>query len=192
MFFKKKKDEFTSWLKGQFLTLEKGIADSGRQFDELDKKMGQLHAAVQKHDMAIEDLLDVLEENSSDEKERKERFREYEQNECRLLELFEMYQEQFWNLKRFAEKKDDAWSSQMALMEENLKRSLKLCGIHLIQECGTEADYDLYEIIQTIDTEDPRQEGKIAEIYRCGYLYKGKVKKKAQAAAYKRKETQEI
>lgn len=191
MFFKKKDKEFTTWLKERFHKLETGIAGGNRQLADLNGNMEQFRSALQKHDMAIEDLLDEWAEKKSEEKDIKERFREYEQNECRLLELFEVYQDQLWDMKRFAGTKDDAWASQITLMEDNLKHYLRLCGIDIINECGVEADYSLYEVIKAVDTTDSGKDGQIAEVYRCGYLYKGKVKRKAQAAAYKRSEQEE-
>lgn len=151
----------------------------------LNQKLSQLQSSVHKHDMAIEDLLDSWEERQSEETHIRNQFREFEQNEQHLLALFDAYQEQFWNLKRFANAKDEAWSAQISLMEENLERSRRLCGIAMINECGTAVDYDLHEVIEVTDTADPTKDKRVAVVYRCGYLYKGTVIKKAQVAAYR-------
>jgi len=62
--------------------------------------------------MVIEDLLDTWEERQSTEDNAKKRFHEYEQNEQHLLNLFDAYQAQFWNLKWFADTKDEIWSDR--------------------------------------------------------------------------------
>lgn len=67
---------------------------------------------------------------------------------------------------------------------KNLEYYRQLCGISVIGELEAEIDYDLYEIIEAVDTKNPEQGKRIAEVYSCGYLYKGKVKKKARVSAY--------
>lgn len=167
-----------------------------QHFDQMDTHMthhlnkiethfSQMHSDVHKHDMAIEDLLDEWAEKKSDEDDIKAHLKEAGQTEKLLLELFEAYQEQFWNLKHYAASKDESWSSQISLMEKNLEHCRRSCTIHMIQDCGVSVDYDLHEVIEAIDTTDPSLDKTVAQIYRCGYLYKGKVIKKAQAAAYR-------
>ena len=152
---------------------------------QLENRFSQLHSYVHKHDMAIEDLLDEWAEKKSDEEDVMARLQESAQTEKLLLELFESYQEQFWNLKHYAAAKDESLTAQVALMEKNLEHYRRSCAISMIQECGVSVDYDLHEVIEAVDTADPALDKTIAEIYRCGYLYKGKVRKKAQAAAYR-------
>lgn len=152
---------------------------------QLESRFDRLHSDVHRHDMAIEDLLDEWEDKKSDEEDVKEQLMEASQTEKLLLALFEAYQEQFWNLRHYAASKDETWTAQLALMEKNLERFRRSCAISVIQDCGVHVDYDLHEIIEALDTKDPAQDKTIAEIYRCGYLYKGKVQKKAQACAYR-------
>lgn len=185
MFFKKKEEAAFGRLEEKMKSLEDSIASENRQFADLTEKISRLQTTVQKHDMAMEDLLEEWEERRSDEKEVKERSREQEQNEHRLLALFEAYQEQFWSLRRFANTKDEAWSAQMDLMEQNLDHCRRLCGIDMIDKCGEIVDCDLHEVIQTTETKDADKDRRIATVYGCGYLYKGKVKKKARVAVYR-------
>lgn len=153
--------------------------------NSMNQNFSQLHSDVHKHDMAIEDLLDEWAEKKSDEDDVTARLQESAHTEKLLLELFEAYQEQFWNLKHYAVSKDEALTAQVALMEKNLEHYRRSCAISIIQECGVSVDYDLHDVIEAVDTTDPALDKTIAEIYRCGYLYKGKVRKKAQAAAYR-------
>lgn len=153
--------------------------------NSMNQNFSQLHSDVHKHDMAIEDLLDEWAEKKSDEDDVTARLQESAQTEKLLLELFEAYQEQLWNLKHYAASKDEALTAQVALMEKSLEHYRRSCAISIIQECGVSVDYDLHDVIEAVDTTDPALDKTIAEIYRCGYLYKGKVRKKAQAAAYR-------
>lgn len=204
MFFKRKKqDDLYQQLESQLLALSQEVAASnealeglsqkangldglGQGISSLEQKISQLHSDVHKHDMAIEDLLDEWEEKKSDEESVNACLQEAERTESLLLGLFEAYQEQFWNLKHFAlTKEEGTWAAQIALMEKNLELYRRSCAITVIQECGVDVDYGLHDIIEAIDTTNPAKDKTIAEIYRSGYLYKGKVKKKAQAAAYR-------
>lgn len=103
------------------------------KLEEIEQNIGQLRTAVQKHDMAIEDLLEKWEAKESEKDSVRGQLLKYEQSEDALLALFESYQEQFWNMKRFAEKKEEAWSAQTALMEQKLERCRQLCGSSI---CG--------------------------------------------------------
>ncbi|MBD5458967.1 MAG: nucleotide exchange factor GrpE [Lachnospiraceae bacterium] len=189
MFFTKQHSALLSRLEEKIQTLEQGIAAQKMQLDtqlgDISQNIVKLQTSVHKQDMAVEDLLEEWNDKQSDAEHIKRQFREYEQNEHRLLELFEAYQEQLWNLKRFAEEKDESLAAQLSLMEKKLEHYRQLCGISMIGECGTEVDYDLYEVLEAVDTEDEGKDRTVVCVYRCGYLYKGKVIKKAQAAVYR-------
>ena len=212
MFFSRKKQEefFQKWeehfyssentlqkLEKNFRLLENDIqktnkeaAEKNSQLETVSQNVTALQSTIQKHDMAIEDLLEEWEEKRSDEEIVQKQLSDYSQSEKQLLELFEAYQEQFFNLKRFADSKDAVWAKQIALMEKTLEHYRRLCGICMIEECGIKVNYDLHEVIEAVDTTDSSKDKTIAAIYRCGYLYKGKVKRKAQVGAY-RSETKE-
>lgn len=199
MFFKNKTETLLKELEEKFQTLDQKITTGNHQvnevnqtittgnhqINEMNQTIKQLQTIVQKHDMAIEDLLDEWNEKESEENSVKEQIQEYKNNERHLLELFEVYEEQFFSIKRFAiNTKEEAFTEQLSLMKKNLEHYQKLCGITIIEQCGVEVDYDLHEVLEVIDTHDPSKDKIIADIYRYGYLYKGKVMKKAQVAAY--------
>jgi len=172
-------------LDNKFDSLEQNIITENENLKEINQQISTLTSSVHKHDMAIEDLLDEWEEKRSDECSTQKLLKESGQNEQQLLELFEAYQEQFWNLKRFADTKDEAWAAQMTLMEKKLEHCRQLCGISIIGESGIEVDYNLHEVIEAVDTSNPGQDKIIADVYHCGYIYKGRVQKKAAVSAYR-------
>ncbi|MCI9378997.1 MAG: nucleotide exchange factor GrpE [Eubacterium sp.] len=184
MFFKDKDEVLLKKLGAKFQVLESGMASTKGQLEDLGQNISKLQTAIHKHDMAIEDLLEEWEEKRSQEEEAKEQFSAFKRERNAFLELFEAYQEQFWNLKRFAEGKDETWAAQIVLMERNLEHYRQMCGITVIAEYGTRVDYDLHEVIETVETENPVLDKTVADIYSCGYIYKGNVKKKARVAAY--------
>lgn len=193
MFFKKKNQnellnkiyDKLDILEGNIDSLNQCIAKDDKNLENINQNIAVLQSAVNKHDMAIDDLLDEWEEKSSDESSTQKLLQECRQNENQLLELFEAYLEQFWNLKHFADTKGEAWADQMTLMGKKLEHYHQLYGISVIKECGVEVDYNLHEIIKAVDTPEPGQDKTVAEIYHCGYIYKGKVRKKATVSAYR-------
>lgn len=189
MFFTKQHSALLNRLEEKIQTIEQTVTGQRTQLDvqisDIKQNIAKLHTSVNKQDMALEDLIEEWGDRKSDEENINAQIREYAQNERRLLELFEAYQEQFWNLKRFVKEKDEFWNSQFDLMEKNLEHHRQLCGINIIGECGTEVDYDLYEVIEVIDTDDMDKDRTIAGVFRCGYLYRGNIIKKAQASVYR-------
>ena len=62
MFFKKKEEAAFGRLEEKMKSLEDSIASENRQFADLTEKISRLQTTVQKHDMAMEDLLEEWEE----------------------------------------------------------------------------------------------------------------------------------
>ncbi len=179
------KKRYEELLEKKFQVISGRMQENSEKLEEIGRCIEQLRTAVLKHDMAIEDLLEKLEENESEREESGKQILECRQSEKLLLELFESYQEQFWNLKRLAGEKDETWSAQMTLVGTKLEHCRQLCGISIIEESGTEVNYDLHEVIEAVDTVQQEQDRLVAEVISWGYLYKGKVMKKAKVAAYR-------
>ena len=167
---------------------EKKADDKDNQIETISQNLTNLQSSIQKHDMAIEDLLDEWEEKRSDEEMVQKQLLDHQKNEKQLLTLFEAYQEQFFNLKRFLDTKNTTWAEQIGLMEKTLEHYRQLCGIIMIEECDIAVDYDLHEVIEAVSTTDSSKDKTVAAIYRCGYLYKGEIKQKAQVSAYRLEE----
>lgn len=178
------KKRYEELLETKFQVISGRMQENSEKLEEIGRCTEQLRTAVLKHDMAIEDLLEKLEENESEREKSEKRILECRQTEKLLLELFESYQEQFWNLKRLAGEKDEAWAAQMALVGAKLEHCRQLCGISIIEKGGIEVNYDLHEVIEAVDTVRQEQDRLVAEIISWGYLYKGRVMKKAKVTAY--------
>lgn len=195
MFWKNKNTERITELEekldAKLDALTQRILDENVKLAEVSGNLDKLQRLVQEQGMSIEDLLEEWSERTVLEDELRTQLREGEEEEQHLLQLFEAYQEQFHNLQRFARGRDEAWTAQIAMMERRLEHYRQACGISLVGECGTEVDYDLHEVIEAIETAQPDQDRKIADVYRGGYLYKGKIKRKAQVAAYKFRDSDE-
>lgn len=156
--------------------------------ERLEKLSGEIlqnRADIRKHDMALEDCLDALAEQQESETQSQKRIRELEDAQEKLLRVVESYQEQMWDMRRYAAKNDPAWLSQLELSESAVKGKMISGGITLIDETGVEVDYRYHEVIEVRDTAEALKARTVAEIFYPGYAYKGMVKKKAKVAAYR-------
>lgn len=184
MFGKNKYTQQIIRLEEKISALEQDVANGNAQHADIGRSLDQLCRSVREQGMSVEDLLEEWNEKKSSEDSGREKLRQCAQDERNLLELFEAYQEQFWSMKRFADANDEAWAVQMGMMEKELERCRQRCGISVIGRCGETVDYDLHEVIEAVGADSPELDKKIADVYRCGYLYKGRVQRKAQVAAY--------
>lgn len=163
---------------------EQLLRDGNSRLDDASSRLGQLQRGVREQGMSIEDLLEEWGERNAAADNLSAQLRERDEERKLLFELFEAYQDQLRNLRRFAEGKDDAWAAQIAMMEDGLERYRRSCGICLTGERGETVDYDLHEVVEVVDTDQPESDRKIADVYSNGYLYRGVVQKKARVVAY--------
>ena len=162
-----------------------GNAREQELLDALSQQIRQTGTDVRKHDMALEDCLDVLEEQREEETQSQKKIAELESGQEKLLQVLDAYQEQVWNMMRYAAEHDPAWVAQIDLIRNAVRGKQISGGISLIEETGVRVDYALHEVIEIIDTAEEERAQVIAEIYHPVYVYMGVVKKKAKVAAYR-------
>ena len=162
-----------------------GNAREQELLDALSQQIRQTGTDVRKHDMALEDCLDVLEEQREEETQSQKKIAELESGQEKLLQVLDAYQEQVWNMMRYAAEHDPAWVAQIDLIRNAVRGKQISGGISLIEETGVRVDYALHEVIEIIDTAEEERAQVVAEIYHPGYVYMGVVKKKAKVAAYR-------
>lgn len=150
----------------------------------LSKDVKQNGTDISRHDMALEDCLDMLEEWGKERVYEQKQRQSLEQEREKLLQMLGTYQEQLWNMKTYAEKNDSAWHQQLLLVEKVVQEKMVFSGITAIDRTDCVVNYELHEVIELIDTEDMNRDRTVAVVYRPGYLYRGEVRKKAQVAAY--------
>lgn len=184
MFFRKKVPAVTltqEW-EDRFQNLEHIVS---KNLEQVVQDVGQLRASANKHDMSIEDMLETWEEKEERENELRDAIKNLQETEQKLLSVFEIYMDHFFDMKHFAETRDEEWMRQMKLMDVQSEHCRKLSGIEVVDRPLVHVDYDLHEVIKVVPTEDAELDQKVASVYRCGYLYKGKVMRKAQVCAYR-------
>lgn len=153
--------------------------------EKLSQDVRQAGSDVRRHDMALEDCLEALEEQQEAEKQGQKQVRKLEAEQEKLLKLLAVYQEQLWGMKRYAEQKDPAWLTQLELVEKAAEGSRLSCGIAWIEETGVQVDYELHEVIEARAVSQEQMDMRVAEVYSPGMICQGSVRKKARVAAYR-------
>lgn len=153
--------------------------------EKLSQDVRQAGSDVRRHDMALEDCLEALEEQQEEEKQSRKQIRKLEAEQEKLLKLLAVYQEQIWGMKRYAGQKDPAWLSQLELVEKAAEGSRQSCGIMWIEDTGVQVDYELHEVIEARAVSREQMDMQVAEVYSPGMVCRGSVVKKARVAAYR-------
>ena len=182
-FFEKRKEAevFHKQIMEQLHVLTKEIQVEKNVLDALCKEVKQNGTDISRHDMALEDFLELLEETKEDT----EHIKKQEEERESLLGLITVYQEHFWNMRRYARINDDRWYQQLLLVAQKMQEQMHSCGIAVIEEEGGMVNYELHEAIEVKDTDDINKDRMIAAVYRPGYLYQGKVRQKASVSVYR-------
>jgi len=172
--------------------------------EKLEKELKQLTTAANRHDIAIEDLLDSWEEMQTAQKEEagktvsilkelSDRDRKMAtEREKSLLDLLMQTQDQLFALQKAAsDAGTEEWIRQFALADRKLGAARLPAGFQVIADNMIPVDYGLHEVINLTETDDPALKHFVAEIYTCGYVYQGKVLRKASISAFRLSEATE-
>ncbi len=172
-------------------------ADTQSSADEALKRLDGLHDSVGKHDMAIQDMLDSWEEWQDSLKDAMERLigaaglrREIDtalERENRLLSAMIAYHDQMYALRRATA--GSPWERQIHMVEEKTAPMRADCGLQVIDAVGESYNYALHDVAGVVEAGTPADNMRIADVYTCGYIYCGKVVRKAGVAVYQYKGT---
>ena len=181
---------------------------------KLEEKLGEgagkqndltiLGDKINRHDLAIGDLVDSLEEMMTEQQDRQQALtgelrdrnekeaRDAARREERLLALAIAYQEQLFALENAAAFAEDlSWIRQIRSAGEKILSASVPAGFQRIGQKGETFSYDLHEAIETQETADPLMSMTIAEVYTCGAMYQGRVIRRAKVAVYRAPDTEE-
>ncbi|MBQ9009673.1 MAG: nucleotide exchange factor GrpE [Clostridia bacterium] len=170
------------------------MPELSRQADVFDQ-LKSLTTSISRHNMAIEDLIESLEETNEDQQslvddvkdllKRQKDFRlaSLEDENDALLALALSYQDQL-SLLEGAAQSDPVWGHQFELVRQKMTAPLENAGLFVVDEANVPVNYDLHEVIERVDTTDPALHFCVAEVYTPGYVFNNKVLRKAKISAY--------
>ncbi|MBQ1994287.1 MAG: nucleotide exchange factor GrpE [Lachnospiraceae bacterium] len=196
MFFKSDKKKKKSML-------ETGIR-------EIDSKISKiLRLLEQQNDKAVFDNDKIFEQNTSilkalrgqtdsledflDEQNQLDKIqRETEQKLKKMACLVGKKSAQLYQIKQqlindpdISDEVRQAWTAQFQMMDDMLKKETAECEIYEFGNEGDSIDFEMVEILKVIDTDDLKLKGTIARVNERGYMYQGKIIKKAIVEAYR-------
>lgn len=178
--------------------------NNAQSAEQVAQRLTELSGAANRHDMAIEDLLDSWEELQ--EKQTREaqtlasalqEASAREQKEARAREtallkaLLSAHDQLFALQKAAAEAGAETWLRQFTLAEQKLEETRLPAGFQVIEQIGVPVNYAVHEVLRTVPTRDAARDRLIADVDARGYVYLGRVVRKAQVSVWRLAEPQE-
>ena len=162
-------------------TQEHLLQQSEEQSQSSHRDYQEILSGINRHDMAIENMLDEWEEM----KEQNQEIAKSRMENQKLIDTLSAYHDQFFVLRKTLGDDHPAWKSQLDMMETILSQKRTPVGLEVIEQDNIPVDYALHEITGTVETHDENRHGLIAEVLSPGYCYHGKVRKKALVTVYR-------
>lgn len=203
MFFRKKKQEENAEALRQLETDINQIGQTLETFkEELKEELRQGRKEEEKwlrrQSESFEDLLEEMQEEKESRNAERRLLQEAEQREQALLAMVCCGREQLELLERQITKdgamsgdKREAWSRQFEVMRRETQKYMRSCGMEEVGNVGEPLDYDIHEVLSLTETKEEGKAGTVAEVFSCGMIYRGRLMKKAQVAAYRMNQEEE-
>ena len=164
------------------------------KLDATAEKLDALQHSVSSHDLVIQDMLDSWEEWQDGLKGTAERLEsamrlqqrgeldEARRREGRLLSLAVGYHDQLHALRRAAS--GSPWEEQLDMAAEALDALRVECELQVIDAAGATYNGALHDVKGVAPAPSPEYDMRVADVYTCGYLHRGKVVRKAGVVVY--------
>lgn len=166
------------------------------QKEESADRISALETAITKHDNVLEDLIEEFESVNEEEKELVEkltiqaensRVRELLKEENDLFSLIAEYHKEITALEALVSK-NSAWKEQVSIMKRKLANMENALGLYEVSDENHPFNYDMHEVTDIIETNNPSLDRKILSVQEKGLLFKGRIIKKAKVTAYRYRE----
>ena len=133
-----------------------------------------------------------MEEEKESQQSERRLLEEAEQREQALLamvccgrERLELLERQITKDSALGGDKQEAWSRQFDVMRREAQKYMRSCGMEDVGNAGEPLDYDIHEVLELTETKEEGKAGMVVELFSCGRIYRGRLMKKAQVAAYR-------
>jgi len=153
-------------------------------FSSIDQKLQKQNKLQQKACLTMEDLTEQIEKISEDQSQMKALEQENKMLIKTLMTSYDLFAE---ILLGAYEKQHEPWYKQLVLQSERLAKHLQEVGITLINSQNSKLDL-LYHKVIDHQYDASRAEGEIIRYIKVGYVYNGKVVRKAEVIINKGEE----
>ena len=171
--------------------------------EQLAQRVAELSGAANRHDMAIEDMLESWEElqeqtqtersalvsalTESTQRERQESLA----REKTLLALVMSAHDRLFELRKAAEEVGaERWLRQLTLAQQKLEEERLPAGFQTVEQSGVPVSFPVHEVSGIVPTQDAARDRLVAEIDAPGYLYRGQVLRKARVSVWQLTESE--
>ena len=178
--------------------------DNARSAEQVARRLAELSGAANRHDMAIEDLLDSWEELQEKQTQEAQSLasalqeaaareqKEARARETALLTALLSAHDQLFALQRAAaEAGAETWLRQLRLAEQKLEETRLPAGFQIVEQTGVPVNYAVHEVVRAVPTRDAARDRLIADVDARGYVYLGRVLRKARVSVWRLTEVQE-
>lgn len=167
------------------------------RLDRLEERQQAGEKQLRRQSESFEDVLEELQEREQEQKYFQTQLGEYVRREQELLALADCCRGHFQLLKQriladpgLNETQKTAWERQLQMMEQEATSIMRRCGMEEVGLPGEAVDYETCEVLDIKECTDETQAGTIAQVYRPGRIYQGRLLVKAQVSAYRLKKTE--
>jgi len=137
----------------------------------------------------LEEMLDVLEEVKEQQEVQQntqQQVKSIEIEKDEILQVVISICDQVEYMYRYALKEEQGpWKDQLSLQWRHMERILARLSIVIIDDISEPLDLN-FHVVKELKNMPETENGKILEILKSGYMYKGKLLRKAQVSINKR------
>ena len=153
-------------------------------FNSIDQKLQKQNKLQQKTCLSIEDLVEQVEKMTENESQIKDLEQENKMLIKTLMTSYDLFSEIILGAN---DSGDEAWYQQIVLQSKRLAKMLQEVGITLINSQNDKLDL-LYHKVIDCQYDELKEDNQIIRYIKVGYIYKGKVVRKAEVMINKREE----
>ena len=153
-------------------------------FNSIDQKLQKQNKLQQKTCLSIEDLVEQVEKMTENESQIKELEQENKMLIKTLMTSYDLFSEIILGAN---DSSGEAWYQQIVLQSKRLAKMLQEVGITLIHSQNDKLDL-LYHKVIDCEYDAFKEDNQIIRYIKVGYIYKGKVVRKAEVIINKRED----
>ena len=163
------------------------------EIEELRKESDKLISEIENRDKKINELNDRLLRVLAEFENFKKRTQREKENSIRfgnenilgeLLPVLDHFESALKSIRNDSQSENILTGIEMIYRE--LLRTLKAQGLDPIEDTEVEFDSNVHDAVSIKEPEGDSEEGRIAEVLRKGYRYKGKLLRPASVVVYKK------
>ena len=150
--------------------------EEDERFNQIDQKLQKQNKLQQKTCLSIEDLVEQVEIIAQEQSKIKDLKQENKMLVKTLMASYDLFSEIILGVR---DNRNEAWYQQMVLQSERLAKMLQEVGITVIGSQNNKLNLLYHKVIEC-EYDALKEDNEIIRYIKVGYIYKGKVIRKAE------------